>query len=1194
VLTVNAVNDPPTLNPLTDLSLVGNPPNTTVNLSGISTGATNEPTPPNLVVTAASSNTSVVPTPSVNYTSPNASGSISFNPPSTPGTSTVSVTVNDQSGSNNLVVQSFVVFLRASGNANPVITAITNRTINEDTSTGPIAFTIGDSATAATNLAVTGKSSNTNLVPAANIVFGGSGSNRTVTVTPLTNRFGTATITVRVTDSAFGMVLTNFTLTVNSVNDLPTISDIVNQTIAEDTATAALAFTVGDVETSVSSLTLAGSSSNTNLVPTANIVFGGSGTNRTVTVTPAPNQTGTATITVTVTDGDGGAANDTFVLTVTGTNDPPVITDIADQATSEDTAAGPIAFTVSDAETPAGSLTLAASSSNTNLVPDANIQFGGSDSNRTVTVTPAANQFGSAVITVTVTDTNGSTASDAFVLTVNAVNDPPTLNALTDLVLNQGAGPQTVNLSGLGTGATNEAQTLAVTAASSNPALIADPAVSYTSPNATGTLTFTLVPTASGTATITVTVNDGQSANNTLSRAFTVTINAMPAISDVADQVTNEDTPTAAIPFTVSDAETPAADLTLTASSSNTNLVPAANIALGGAETNRTVTLTPAANQFGSATITVTVTDTNGNSASDNFVLSVNPVNDPPTLNPISNVTTNEDAGPVTVSLSGISTGATNESQTLVVSARSSNPAVVPHPTVAYTSPNATGTLTVRPATNANGAVTITVVVSDLQAQSSTVTQTFLVTITALNDPPTIADIPNQVTDEDTPKVVFFAVGDVETPSDSLTLSGTSSNTNLVADASLAFGGADGLRKVVLTPLLNRTGTTTIAITVRDASGATASDSFVLTVNGANDLPTISDIVDVSTAEDTPTTLLAFTVGDVETPAGSLTLGGVSSNTNLVPDGNIQFGGSGSNRTVRVVPATNQTGSAAITVTVTDANGGTASDTFIVMVNAVNDPPTITDIDDQVMSEDAVRVVPFMIGDVETPVSALLVEGRSSNPALVPDGNLVFGGAGANRTVTITPLADQFGSATITITVTDGHGAATSDTFLLTVNAVNDRPFIVAGPQSRRVMVGGAVSFNVTATGSEPLSYQWQRDGGPLAGQTNTTLLIGSAQLGDSGNYSVVVSNSAGTAISDPAVLRVLAAPMITEITRSGAVARVSFTTVTGLVYTVEFVDAVTNQVWSALVPVTGNGGTMTVTDAAATQTNRVYRVRVE
>ena len=163
---------------------------------------------------------------------------------------------------------------------------------------------------------VSGRSSNPDLVPDANIAFGGTGSDRTVTLMPATNQFGTAKITITVTDPDGASATNAFLLTVNPVNDLPTISHLADQVTIENTPTAEVPFTVGDVETPAASLRLDGGSSNTNLVPNENIVFSGAGPNRTVTVTPAGAQTGTAVITITVTDTDGGAASDTFALTV--------------------------------------------------------------------------------------------------------------------------------------------------------------------------------------------------------------------------------------------------------------------------------------------------------------------------------------------------------------------------------------------------------------------------------------------------------------------------------------------------------------------------------------------------------------------------------------------------------------------------------------------------------------------------------------------------------------------------------------------------------------------------------------------------------------------------------------------------------------------------------------------------------------
>ena len=90
---------------------------------------------------------------------------------------------------------------------------------------------------------------------------------------------------------------------VPGMNTAPTISSIPDQTIAANTSTGNLPLTIGDAESNPADLTLSADSSNQSLVPLTRIVFGGSGSNRTVNVTPATNQSGTATISVTVSDG---------------------------------------------------------------------------------------------------------------------------------------------------------------------------------------------------------------------------------------------------------------------------------------------------------------------------------------------------------------------------------------------------------------------------------------------------------------------------------------------------------------------------------------------------------------------------------------------------------------------------------------------------------------------------------------------------------------------------------------------------------------------------------------------------------------------------------------------------------------------------------------------------------------------------
>src|SRR6185436_3696495 len=86
------------------------------------------------------------------------------------------------------------------GNRPPSISLIPNQAIMPGASTGPLSFTVTDAETPAEDLVIAGSSSNPALVPDANILLGGSGSNRSVDVTTVTNQTGTAIITLTVDD----------------------------------------------------------------------------------------------------------------------------------------------------------------------------------------------------------------------------------------------------------------------------------------------------------------------------------------------------------------------------------------------------------------------------------------------------------------------------------------------------------------------------------------------------------------------------------------------------------------------------------------------------------------------------------------------------------------------------------------------------------------------------------------------------------------------------------------------------------------------------------------------------------------------------------------------------------------------------------------------------------------------------------
>ena len=212
-------------------------------------------------------------------------------------------------------------------------------------------------------------------------------------------------------------------------NTPPTVSDIPNQTIEEDSSTGPIAFQVGDLQTATGDLVVTATSSDTTIVPNASIVLSGSGVDRTLTITPPPSVSGaTVTITLTVSDGEF-EVSDTFELTINEINDPPTITEIDDQVINEDSKTGALEFTIGDLETAPDDLIVTATSSDQVLIPEANITFAGSGTDRTVTIQPTANLHGTATITVTVSDGILST-STSLEITVNPINNEVLLLAV--------------------------------------------------------------------------------------------------------------------------------------------------------------------------------------------------------------------------------------------------------------------------------------------------------------------------------------------------------------------------------------------------------------------------------------------------------------------------------------------------------------------------------------------------------------------------------------------------------------------------------------------------------------------------------------------------------------------------------------------------------------------------------------------
>ncbi|KGJ91169.1 Ig-like domain-containing protein [Colwellia psychrerythraea] len=416
-------------------------------------------------------------------------------------------------------------------------------------------------------------------------------------------------------------------------------------------------------------------------------------------------------------------------------------------------------------------------------------------------------------------------------------------------------------------------------------------------------------------------------------------INDAPTISNIASRTISEDSNTGYVPFTIGDVETSTNSLSISVSSNNTALIPTSRINLAGSGANRSIRAIPLANKYGTARITVTVTDGNGATRSDAYLVVVNSVNDIPSTSNISNKAINEDSntGNIAFTISDVETPAS----TLSLSATSNNTSLIPISRISFGGSGYYRTVKVTPLANKYGSATITVYIKD--SDGGIRSDAFIVTVNSVNDVPTIANITNRSINEDSNTgYIPFSIGDIETPTSSLVLSVTSSKTSLIATSGISFGGSGANRTVKVTPLANQYGSATITVTVRDAHAGIKSDAFVVTVKSVNDAPTITDITAKTIDEDGNTGNLSFTIGDVETATSSLKLSVTSTNPSLIPTSRLVLAGSGANRTIKVTPLTDKHGSATITVTVEDAGGVKKSDAFIVTVKPINDAPIIS------------------------------------------------------------------------------------------------------------------------------------------------------------------------------------------------------------------------------------------------------------
>lgn len=434
--------------------------------------------------------------------------------------------------------------------------------------------------------------------------------------------------------------------------------------------------------------------------------------------------------------------------------------------------------------------------------------------------------------------------------------------------------------------------------------------------------------------------------------------------------------------------------------------------------------ISSAADFFGEVTITLTADDGNGVNT-DEFILDITPVNDAPVFDlSTASYTIDED-----FTITGTIAVTQNQPENEDAPTYSISPASVSFADVSIDA--ATGVVSINAIADGFGTQEFTVIADDGGSVNNTATQTFTLTVNAVNDAPIVANAISDIAfDEDSSGK--HAVDLPDTFSD-------------VEDASLTLGmnvlSGSELATVTLTndiiniaPVANAFGTVQVEVSAEDADGASVTDQFNIVINAVNDAPTFTTSGDITITKNFTSTE-SVTITEDETPFGeesqvvTYTLSPAS-----VSFANVSI--DQSTGEVSITAVADAFGTQEFTVTADDgqANNNTATQIFVLTIVDNLAPEVIATIANTTMDEDQATLsvvnVTTLFSDPETdPLTYAVSDDFGGSVSVILNGDLLE----------VTPAANYNGSGTVTVSASDANQTA-STSFTLTVNSINDVP----------------------------------------------------------------------------------------------------------------------------------------------------------
>ncbi|TRX76530.1 Ig-like domain-containing protein [Pseudomonas mangiferae] len=882
----------------------------------------------------------------------------------------------------------------------------------------------------------------------------------TFTYTPAGAYAGPDRFTYQVRDADGGLATAVVNIDVTAVNQGPIASGSIAAQSANDGAGFSLnvAGNFSDADGDVLTYSASGLPAGLSLDPATGLI---SGTLASSASTQGPNGGGFYSVTVTASDGNGGSAQQTFTLSV---SNPAPSTANSAFSTAEGTSySGALVASDIDGDALTFSVVQSPLHGSLTINPDG-----------TFTYTPVAGYSGADRFSYQVRDVDGGVATALVNISVTAVNSAPTTNGnIAAQSANDGAA---FNLNVAGTFSDADGDTLTYSVSGLPAGLSLDPA--------TGLISGTLAHDASsqglngsGVYTLTVTADDGH--GGTASQSFTLSVSNPPPVTRDSSVTTDANTPLNGV-LVATDVDGDPLSFSVLQQPAHGSLALNAD---------GTFTYTPASGYSGPDSFSYQVTDSDGGVATAVVTIDVGAANHAPvSTGPIATQSAS-DAGPFTLNVAGNFSDADGDPLTYSASGLPAGLSIDP----------ATGLISGTLANNAstqglNGSGAYTVVVAASDGNGGRVELLF--TLNVSNPAPTTANS-SFSTAEDTPYSGQLNASDVD--GDALTFSVTQAPTH----GSLVLN-ADG--SFTYTPTADYNGPDSFTYQVRDADGGLATAVVSLSVTPENDAPTATGSIPTQSAADGGSFYLnvggnfSDADGDVLTYSAS----GLPDGLSIDPATGLISGTLGGHASTQ---GPNGGGAYTVTLTVSDGNGGTLQQTFV--LNVGNPPPTTAN-SAFTTAEDTAYQGTLVASDSDGDAFTFSV---AQPPA---HGTLVLN---ADGTFTYTPATDYTGADSFTYQVVDSDGGIATAVVSIVVTSANDAPVANGAIAAQTATDSSAFTLNVSGNFTDPDgdSLTYSASGLPAGlgidsatGLISGTLGSSASQVGN-GVYTITVTASDGS-----------------------------------------------------------------------------------